>query len=359
MDVKSAFLNGILQDEVYVEQPKGFENSQHPEHVYRLKKALYGLKQIYVDDIVFGSTCQPLVKQFVESMSQEFEMSMVGELRYFLGLQVEQSADVIFVSQSTYAKELVQRFGLDKSKEAKIPMGANDKLSKEEEGEDVDERLYKGMIGSLLYLTASRPDICLSLGICACYHAKPKMLHLLAVKKIIKYIKGTLDFGIYYTKDTNTSLSGYCDADWAGFVDDRRSTSGDCFFMGNNLISWHNKKQNSVSLSTAEAEYIALGSCCTQLLWMRQMASDYGMESDPLLIHCDNLSAINISKNHVQHSRTKHIDIRHHFVRVLVEAKLIEIDHVSIDLQLTDLFTKPLDFNRFVNLRKSIGVCEF
>ncbi|XP_019085495.1 PREDICTED: uncharacterized protein LOC109126416 [Camelina sativa] len=247
--------------------------------------------QIYVDDIIFGSTCQPLVKQFMESMSQEFEMSIVGELKYFLGLQAEQSADGIFVSQSTYAKEFVQRFGLGKSKEEKVPMGVNDKLSKDEGGEDVDERLYR------------------------------------AVKKIIKYIKGTMNFGIFYTKDTNTSLSGYCNADWTRSVDDRRSTSGGCFFMGNNLISWHSKKQNSVSLSTAEAEYIALGSCCTQLLWMRQMSSDYGMDSHTLLIHCDNLSAINISKNPVQHSRTKHIDIRHHFVRELVEAKLIEIDH--------------------------------
>ncbi|XP_019089082.1 PREDICTED: uncharacterized protein LOC109127931 [Camelina sativa] len=314
MDVKSAFLNGILQEEVFVEQPKGFENPQHPEHVYRLKKALYGLKQapracnnalmfvqIYVDDIIFGSTCQSLVQRFVKNMSQEFEMSMVGELKYFLGLQVEQSADGIFVSQSTYAKELVQRFGLGKSKEAKVPMGVNDKLSKDEEGEDVDERLYRGMIGSLLYLTASSPDICLSVGICAWYQAKPKVSHLLAVKKIIKYVKGTMNFGISFTKDTNTSLSGYCDADWAGSVDDRRSTSGGCFFMGNNLISWHSKKQNSVSLSTAEAEYIALGSYCTQLLWMRQMSPDYGMDSDTLLIHCDNLSAINIYKNPVQH----------------------------------------------------------
>ncbi|XP_019101967.1 PREDICTED: uncharacterized protein LOC109133374 [Camelina sativa] len=209
-------------------------------------------------------------------MSQEFEMSMVGELKYFLGLQVEQSADGIFVSQSTYAKELVQRFGLGKSKEAKVPMGVNDKLSKDEEGEDVDERLYRGMIGSLLYLTASRPDICLSVGICARCQAKPKMSHLLAVKKIIKYVKRTVNFGISFTNDTNTSLSGSYDADWAGSVDDRRSTSGGCFFMGNNLISWHSKKKNSVSLSTAEAEYIALGSCCAQPLWMRQMSSDYG-----------------------------------------------------------------------------------
>ncbi|XP_023634325.1 uncharacterized protein LOC111829467 [Capsella rubella] len=337
MDVKSAFLNGILQEEVYVEQPKGFENPQRPDHVYKIKKALYGLKQaprawyerlttflikqgyIYVDDIVFGSTCQPLVDQFVKNMTQEFEMSML-----------KQSADGIFVSQSTYANNLVERFGLAKSKEAKVPMSVTDKLSKDEAGEDVDERVYRGMIGSLLYLTTSRPDICLSVGICARYQAKPKKSHLLAVKKIIKYIKGTVNLGIYYTKDTTRSLTGYCDADWAGSLDDRISTSGGCFFMGNNLISWHSKKQNSVSLSTAEAEYIALGSCCTQLMWMKQMAADYNMDSETLLIHCDNQSAINIAKNPVQHSRTKHIDIRHHFIRELVEAKLIVVDHLEL-----------------------------
>ncbi|CAA7039093.1 unnamed protein product [Microthlaspi erraticum] len=128
-------------------------------------------------------------------------------------------------------------------------------------------------------------------------------------------------WGSFTPKGSNRNLAGYCDADWAGCADDRKSTSGGCFFLGNNLIAWLSKKQNSVSLSTAEAEYIALGSCCTQLIWMRQMSADYGMESGPFLVYCDNKSAIDISKNPVQHSRTKHIDIRHHFVRELVEEK--------------------------------------
>ncbi|CAA7031653.1 unnamed protein product [Microthlaspi erraticum] len=151
--------------------------------------------------------------------------------------------------------------------------------------------------------------------------AKPKQSHLQAVKKILRYVKGTVNLGIFYSKGSNRNLAGYCDADWAGCADDRKSTSGGCFFLGNNLIAWLSKKQNSVSLSTAEAEYIALGSCCTQLIWMRQMSADYGMESGPFLVYCDNKSAIDISKNPVQHSRTKHIDIRHHFVRELVEEK--------------------------------------
>ncbi|CAA7021628.1 unnamed protein product [Microthlaspi erraticum] len=146
------------------------------------------------------------------------------------------------------------------------------------------------------------------------------------VKKILRYVKGTVNLGIFYSKGSNRNLAGYCDADWAGCADDRKSTSGGCFFLGNNLIAWLSKKQNSVSLSTAEAEYIALGSCCTQLIWMRQMSADYGMESGPFLVYCDNKSAIDISKNPVQHSRTKHIDIRHHFVRELVEEKQESID---------------------------------
>ncbi|CAM8877595.1 unnamed protein product [Rhodiola kirilowii] len=179
------------------------------------------------------------------------------------------------------------------------------------------------MIGSLLYLTASRPDIAYPVGVCARYQADPKESHLLQVKRIIKYVCGTVEFGIWYTKDTNSHLVGYCDADWAGNAEDRKSTSGGCFFLGNNLVSWFSKKQNSISLSTAEAEYIAAGSSCTQLLWMKEMLSEYGVTQKEMTLYCDNMSAISISKNPVQHSRTKHIDIRHHFIRELVEQKVV------------------------------------
>ncbi|CAA7051989.1 unnamed protein product [Microthlaspi erraticum] len=214
-------------------------------------------------------------------MTKEFKMSMVGELKYFLGLQVNQTEKGIFISQSTYAKNLLVKFGLDKCKEARTPMSTTTKIGKDEQGEDVDVKLYRGMIGSLLYLTASRPDLSFSVGVLCSYQAKPKQSHLQAVKKILRYVKGTVNLGIFYSKGSNRNLAGYCDADWAGCADDRKSTSGGCFFLGNNLIAWLSKKQNSVSLSTAEAEYIALGSCCTQLIWMRQMSADYGWSLDP------------------------------------------------------------------------------
>ena len=163
---------------------------------------------------------------------------------------------------------------------------------------------------------------------------------------------------MFYTKDTNTSLAGFCDVDWAGSLDDRRSTSGGCLFFENNMVSWNSKIQKCVLLSTAEAEYIALGSCCTQLLWMKHMLADYGMDSNPLLVHCENQSAINISKNPVMHSKTKHIAIRYHFVRDLVEGKIVVIEYVPTSRQLADIFTKALDLNTFLNLKKAIGICE-
>ncbi|GMP54042.1 hypothetical protein CsSME_00019320 [Camellia sinensis var. sinensis] len=396
MDVKSAFLNGYLKEEAYVEQPKGFEDPKCPNHVYKLDKALYGLKQaprawydrlttflldndfqrgsvdktlfvkhtkshilvaqIYVDDIVFGSTAEHLVKYFSDCMTHEFEMSMMGELSYFLGLQIKQSPSGIFVSQSKYAKNLVSKFGLESAKHARTPMSTSLHLSKDSSGIDVDPTLYRSMIGSLLYLTASRPDIAFSVGVCARYQASPKESHLLAVKRIIKYVNGPLGYGVWFSTDTTAEITGFSDADWAGCADDRKSTSGVCFYLGNNLVSWHSKKQNAISLSTAEAEYIAAGSCYAQMLWIKQMLHDYGIEQNTLTLFCDNTSAINISKNPVQHSRTKHIDIRHHFIRELVEEGLVVLEHIPTEHQKADIFTKPLDLLRFEFLRKTLGV---
>ncbi|XP_019058893.1 PREDICTED: uncharacterized protein LOC109116982 [Tarenaya hassleriana] len=237
--------------------------------------------QVYVDVIVFGSISQKKVDGFVKMMTDEFEMSIFGELNFFLGLQVKQTDDGMFISQRKYARSLVRIFELVGSKSAKTPMSTTTKLIRDEDGEDVDTKLYRGMIGSLLYLTASRPDLCLSVGICARYQAKPKKSHLQAVKRIIKYVKGTVEYDLHYTKDTSSELVGFCDADWGGHTDDRRSTSGGCFFLGNNMVAWHSKKQNSTSLSTTEAKYIALGSCCAQLMWMRQTLSDSGKGTGP------------------------------------------------------------------------------
>ena len=374
-----------------------FLDPSHPNHVFRLKKALYGLKQaprswyerlsthladhgyvrgsidktlfikqsakhlmfaqIYVDDIVFGSTSENLVKEFTTLMEKEFEMSLYGKLSYFLGLQIQQKKDGLFVSQTKYARDLVRKFGMETASPVRNPMGTSTKISADLAGISIDQTLYRSMIGSLLYLTASRPDISYSVGVCARYQANPKESHLKAVKRIIRYVSGTTDSGIMFTFDSNVEIAGYTDSDWAGDADDRKSTSGGCFFVGNNLVSWHSKKQNCVSLSTAQAEYIAARSCCTQLLWMKHMLEDYGFQQGKLSLFCDNTSAINISKNPVLHSRTKHIEIRYHFIRNLVDDDLLEMSFIPTENQLADLFTKPLDNARFESLRKAIGIC--
>jgi hypothetical protein len=263
----------------------------------------------------------------------------------------------MFLSQSKYAKNIVKKFGMDNARHKRTPAPTHLKLTKDEGGPGVDQCLYRSMIGSLLYLTASRPDISYAVGVCARYQAEPKVSHLNQVKRILKYINGTCDYGMLYSHGSEPVLSGYCDADWAGSADDRKSTSGGCFFLGNNLISWFSKKQNCVSLSTAEAEYIAAGSSCSQLVWMKQMLTEYNVTQNVMTLFCDNLSAINISKNPIQHSRTKHIDIRHHFIRDLVEDKVITLEHVATELQLADIFTKALDATQFENLRGKLGIC--
>ena len=365
MDVKSAFLNGKLEEEVFVEQPPGFVNSKLPNHVYYLDKALYGLKQaprawyetlskflienqftrgiidktlffrklkgdlllvqIYVDDIIFGSTNPKLCEKFSKLMQSRYQMSMMGELNYFLGLQIKQSDDGTFIHQTKYIKDLLRRFDMQDCSIAKTPIATATKLDADKQGKSVDQTSYRGMIGSLLYLTASRPDIMFSTCLCARFQAEPKESHLVAVKRIFRYLKGTPNLGLWYPKESGFQLVGYSDSDYAGCKVDRKSTTGSCQFLGNRLVSWFSKKQQSVSSSTAEAEYIAAGSCCAQLLWIRNQLMDYGISLSRIPLYCDNTSAINISKNPVQHSKTKHIDVRYHFIREHVESGTVEL----------------------------------
>lgn len=192
-------------------------------------------------------------------------------------MQVKQRLDGIFISQTKYALNLIKRFGFENGKNFEIPMSTTLRLSKDSTGKDVDLKLYRSMIGSFLYLTASRPDIALSVGICARYQSNPKESHLTAVKQIIQYVASFVNVGLWYPYDTSVQLAGYTDVDWAGNIDDRKSTSGACFYIENCLVSWFSKKQSFVLLSTTEAEYIAAENACTQLVWMKHMLSDYGI----------------------------------------------------------------------------------
>jgi hypothetical protein len=236
------------------------------------------------------------------------------------------------------------------AKPIKTPMGTNGHLDIDTGGKSVDQKVYRLMIESLLYLCASQPDIMLFVCMCARFQADAKEVHLRAVKRIMRYLVYTPKFGLWYPKGSTFDLIGYFDADWVGCKIDRKSTSGTCQFLGRSLVSWASKKQNSVALSTAEAEYITASHCCAQLLWMRQTLRDYGYKLSKVPLLRDNESVIRMADNPVEHSRTKHIDIRYHFLRDHQQRRDIEIAYVNTNNQLVDIFTKPLMRKPLANL---------
>ncbi|GKB54322.1 hypothetical protein Tco_0905075 [Tanacetum coccineum] len=223
-------------------------------------------------------------------------------------------------------------------------------------GKQVDATFYHGMIGSLMYLTSSRPDLIYAVCLCARYQAKPTEKHLQAVKWIFRYLKGTINMGLWYSKDTGMSLTAYADADHAGCQDTRRSTSGSAQFLGDKLVSWSSKKQRCTTILSIKAEYIALSGCCAQILWMRSQLTDYGFQFNKIPLYCDNKSVIALCCNNVQHSRAKHIDVRYHFIKEQVENGIVELYFVRTEYQLADIFTKPLPRERFNFLIEKLGM---
>jgi hypothetical protein len=396
MDVKTTFLNGELREEVYVRQPDGFIDPERPNHVDRLKKALYGLKQalrawydklstfllankfskgsvdltlftktygedllvvqIYVDDIIFASTKRSYSNDFAKLMKDNFEMSMMGELSFFLGLQVHQSPCGIFINQSKYALEILKKHGMMSCDTYNTPMGYTTKLDADLHGTPVDPTKYQSMIRSLMYLTASRPDIVFAVYMCSRYQSRPTEKHLSEVKRILRYIKGTINLGIWYPKDSGFELIAFLDADHAGCLDTRKSTSGGLQFLGDKLVSWQSKKQDCTSLSSTESEYVAMYACCAQVIWMRSQLKDYGYLFNKIPIYYDSKSSIAISCNTVHHCKSKHIDLRYHFIKEHVEKGTVELYFVGTEYQLADLLTKSLAPSRFASLVHQIGM---
>ncbi|GKB26266.1 putative ribonuclease H-like domain-containing protein [Tanacetum coccineum] len=339
MDTNSAFLYGKIEEEVYVCQPPGFEDPNFPDRVYKVEKILYGLYQapkawyktlstyllenrfqrgqidktlfikrdqgdimivqVYVDDIIFGSTKKKLCTKFEKMMHKKFQMSYMGELTFFLGLQVKQKEDGIFISQDKYVTEILKKFSFSDVKTANTPMETHKHLLKYADDEDVDEHMYRSMIGSLMYLTSSRPDI----------------------------------------------------IDYAGASLDRKSTTGGYQFLGCRLISWQCKKPTVVANSITEAEYVAASSCCGQVLWIQNQLLDYGYNFMHTKIYIDNESIICIVRNPVFRSKKKHIEIRHRFIRDSNEKKLIQMIKIHTDKNIADLLTKAFDPNIISDLK--------
>nr|GFB33056.1 retrovirus-related Pol polyprotein from transposon TNT 1-94 [Tanacetum cinerariifolium] len=345
MDVKTAFLNGNLREDVYVSQPDVFVDPNNPNHVYKLKKALYGLKQaprtwydmlssfllsqdfskgsvdptlfirkngndlllvqIYVDDIIFAATTLELCDLFANMMCSKFKMSMMRKISFFLGLQISQNPRGIFINQSKYALESLKKYGFESCDPVDTPMVKKSKLDDDKEGKTIDPSHYRGSA---------------------------------------------------YRK---ARTCAFADADHAGCQDTHQSTSGSVQFLGERLISWSLKGQKSAAISSTKVEYIALSSCCAQILWMRLQLSDYGLAFNKIPMYCDNKSAIALCCNNVQHSRSKHIDIRYHFIKEHVENRVIKLYFINTEYQLADLFTKALGRDRIEFLTNKLGMRSF
>nr|GEW95397.1 copia protein [Tanacetum cinerariifolium] len=283
-------------------------------------------------------------------------MSMTGEMTFFLGLQVNQSPSGIFINQSKYVHEILKKYGLNTCDIVGTPMDIKDKLDLYQLGILVDATKYRSMIGALMYLTSSRSDIVHATCVCARYQAHPTKKHLKEVKRIFLYLRGTINMGLWYTKDSGFELTGFSYADYAGCKDSFKSTFGGAQFLNEKLVSWSSKKQDYTLLSTVESEYVSLSACCAQVHWMRTQLTDYGYHFDKIPIYCDSKSAIAISCNPVQHSRMKHIAAQYHFIKEHVEKGTIELYIVKTDYQLADIFTKALPLDRFNYLEKVLVI---
>jgi hypothetical protein len=402
MDVKSAFLNGDLSEEVYVQQPPSFVVENGSGKVLKLRKALYGLRQaprawnarldkelvklgfvrnplehavyrrsdqngnflvvgVYVDDLIITGPSQDSIEAFKRQMMKSFSMSDLGLLPYYLGIQVNQRERETTLCQSSYAKKILEQAGMSGCNPCQVPMENKLKLSKNDKSSLVDATKYRSIIGSLRYLVNTRPDLVYSVGIVSRYMEEPRASHWAAVKQILRYIAGTLNFGCIYTRSglSEPKLLGFSDSDLAGDIDDRKSTSGSVFFVGMNLVTWVSQKQNVVALSSCEAEYIASANAACQGIWLSRLLGELlGIQAPKVNLLVDNKSAIALSKNPVHHERSKHIDTKYHFVRECVDNGSIDIDHVGTQNQLADILTKALGKVRFIELRQQLGVIE-
>nr|GEU77154.1 hypothetical protein [Tanacetum cinerariifolium] len=323
MDVKTVFLNGNLREEVYVSQPDRNGNDLL-------------LVQIYVDDIIFAASTHELCDLFANVMCLKFKMLMMGKISFFLGLQISQSPRGIFINQSKYALESLKKYSFESCDPVDTPMVKKSKLDEDKEGKAFDPSHYHSMIGTILYLIASRPDLQIAICMCARYQARPTEKH-----------------------DSSVALTAFADADHAGCQDTRQSTSGSLQFLGDRLISWSLKRQKRAAISSTEAEYIALSRCCAQILWMRSQLMDYGLGFNKILMYCDNKSAIALCCNNVQHSQSKHIDIRYHFIKEQVDNGVIELYFINTEYQLADLFTKALGRDKIEFLINKLGMRSF
>jgi hypothetical protein len=311
---------------------------------------------LYVDDL-FLTREEKLIAKCKKRLASEFEMKDLGLMHYFLGLEVWQSPERIFLNQGKYTIEILKRFDMLECKPMNTPMEAKLKLLVDTSSELSDVALYSQIIGSLMYLTNTRPDICFVVNTLSQFLVEPRCVHLVATKHVMRYLKGTIDYGLSYDGDHDFTLSGYTDANWAKSVSDRKSTSGYCFSLGSAMISWQSRKQSSIALSTTEAEYIAACSASYKVIWLRKLLTGlFDLEMRATLILYDNQSCIKMTENHVFHDRSKHIDIRYHYICDMVQRGALKLQYISTDEQFADVLTKPLSHVKFEYFQDKLDI---
>jgi ATP-binding cassette subfamily B (MDR/TAP) protein 1 len=404
MDVKTAFLHGDLEEEIYMHQPVGFEERGNESLVCRLRKSLYGLKQaprqwymkfenfmeengflkcdtdhccfikrydksfvillIYVDDMLISGPNMAHIEELKTRLSECFEMKDLGPANHILGMRITRDRSVrrLRLSQKAYVEKILEKFGMEKAKPVGSPFASHFKLSKTQAPKTVEEREsmadipYASAVGSLVYaMVCTRPDIVQGVGVVSRYMSDPGKEHWNGVKWLLRYLRGSSDRCIEYG-GMDLKLDGYCDADYAGDIDSRRSTSGYIFTLGGGAISWRSKLQDTVALSTTEAEYVAAAEAAKELLWLKAFLLELGVSFEKYLIHCDSQSAIHLSENDAFHARTKHVDVKHHAIRRWQsrnELKLVKIDTRSNP---ADMLTKPVPLEKVRLCAASYGL---
>ena len=397
LDVKTAFLNGKLEEEIYMQQPPGFEEGSK---VCKLLKTLYGLKQaprrwyarlkeelellgftvssadpslfirrngdgfayllVYVDDILMATPRAKLgqLEDIKKALAAVFSIHDLGDVKLFLGMEIirDRERRLISISQRRYSEELISQYGLDDAKRASLPMKIRPTKALEEEPLDLDTHPYCSLVGGLLYLSVcTRPDITQAVGALARYMKEPRQLHWNAARTVLRYISDTKELGITFG-DKDSGLQGFCDSDYAGDIDTGRSTTGYVFLQNGGAVSWSSRMQTTVAASTVEAEYMAAGSAVKEGLWLRNLMMDFGIQLDCVNIKGDNQGALSLLKNSISSRRSKHIDVLHHFARERVVRGEIKFDYCSTHANIADIFTKPLESAKFEFCKAGMGM---
>lgn len=398
LDVNNAFLQGTLNEEVYLTQPPGFIDKDHPDYVCRLKKAIYGLKQaprawyneirqflltigftnsladaslfvynkarvyvyllLYVDDIVITGSCSNTVSQLIKALSTRFSLKDLGQLSYFLGIEILRTAAGLRLTQQKYTTDLLSRTNMAHAKPVQTPMCSTQALVKKGINlGDLEAKEYRDVVGSLQYLSFTRPDIAFAVNRLSQFMHCPTTEHWDAAKRVLRYLAGTVTQGITLRANSPLTITAYSDADWGGDKDDLCSTNAYIVYLGTSPISWASRKQKGVARSSTEAEYRAVAATASEVKWLCSVLSELGIQLPQVpVVHCDNIGATYLCANPVFHSRMKHIAIDYHFVRELVQQGYLRVSHITTTDQLADALTKPLPRTRFLDLAVKIGV---